>query len=86
MNFNPFEDAMDPIGVAMGELLGIGLGLKLQDQQAASLVGQGAGKDDSPLPVEWFEMSQMSRSVDLPSGLSIGAVVADDDEFHTVRS
>jgi hypothetical protein len=59
MNFNPFEDAMDRIGIPEGELLGLRPGFELQDQQAAGLIGERTGEDDAPLSIKRFEIGQM---------------------------
>jgi hypothetical protein len=52
MNFHPFEDTMNSIGVVVGKLFGLLPVLKLENQQASSLVGEGASEDDPPLFVE----------------------------------
>ena len=83
VNFNPFEYPMHRVGIVVRKLDRLFMGFKLQYQQAACFVREGAGKDDAALFVERFQMSQMRWAVDLAFCFSFGAVVADDDEFHS---
>lgn len=82
MDLNPFEHAMNGIGIGAGKLFGFFSACKLQDHKAARLVRQGTGKQDAPFFIQTLQVGQMGWSVDGSFRLSLRTIIADNDEGH----
>lgn len=80
--FDSVEYAKDRIGIFSCKRFRILARMDLDDHQAANLVHQRARKDDPAFPVPAFQSFNMSCSMNLSSGLTIGAVKAENDELH----
>lgn len=83
VNFNSFKDTINRIGVLFDEAFNLLSRLKLQHQQAPGFIRKRACQDDSPLPIQRFEVREVGGPMSFPSGLALWAVVANNDELHT---
>lgn len=82
MDFDPFEYAVDRVRIFACKPLCLFQRIGLNDDKAASLIRKRAGEHDSSCLVERFHVGQVSRTVDLSFGFSLGTIKTNNDEFH----
>ena len=82
VDFDPFKDTVDCIGIFTSKPLRIFQRVCFDDDQTSCLIRERTGQHDPSLHIERFHLGQMRRTIDFSLGFSVGAVKSEDDKFH----
>lgn len=84
MDFDPFKDTVNCVGVFSGKLLGVFQRVCLDHDEAPGLIGKRSRQDNPTGLIKRFKVRQMGWAVYFSFGFALRAIKTDDDEFHDV--
>ena len=84
MDFNPFKDPLNGIGIFSGKSLGVFQRICFDDDEAPSFISKRSSQDNPPGLIKPFKVRQMGWPVYFSFGFALRTIKTDDDKFHDI--